>query len=146
VRPILTLVFPVDVLAASVRFHVNYRSTKLFARRFQSPELSLMSRAIRERVLEVAKPIRLEFFHYEIPMDYDPLPLFGKRLVELRKKLGWSQEGLANESGIARSYLGEVERGKRNIALINISKLANTLGRGAISAARVRRAGREIGR
>ena len=61
-------------------------------------------------------------------MDYDPLPLFGKRLAELRKKLGWSQEGLANESGIARSYLGEVERGKRNIALINICKLANTLG------------------
>jgi transcriptional regulator with XRE-family HTH domain len=61
-------------------------------------------------------------------MDYDPLPLFGKHLAKVRKELGWSQEGLANESGIARSYLGEVERGKRNIALINICKLASTLG------------------
>jgi transcriptional regulator with XRE-family HTH domain len=61
-------------------------------------------------------------------MDYDPLPLFGKRLVELRKELGWSQEHLALESGLARSYLGEVERGKRNIALINICILAHTLG------------------
>jgi len=61
-------------------------------------------------------------------MDYDPLPLFGKRLVELRKELGWSQEHLALESGLARSYLGGIERGKRNIALINICVLANTLG------------------
>lgn len=61
-------------------------------------------------------------------MDYDPLALFGKRLIELRKVRGWSQERLALESGLARSYLGEVERGKRNIALINICILANTLG------------------
>jgi transcriptional regulator with XRE-family HTH domain len=60
-------------------------------------------------------------------MDYDPRPLFGKRLAELRKEHGWSQERLALESGLARSYLGEVERGKRNIALVNICILANTL-------------------
>lgn len=53
--------------------------------------------------------------------------LFGKRLVELRKNKGWSQEALALESGIARSYLGGVERGQRNIALINICKLADAL-------------------
>ena len=40
----------------------------------------------------------------------------------------WSQEHLSLESGLARSYLGEVERGKRNIALINICELADTLG------------------
>jgi transcriptional regulator with XRE-family HTH domain len=61
-------------------------------------------------------------------MDYDPLALFGKRLIELRKRRNWSQERLALESGLARSYLGEVERGKRNIALINICVLAHTLG------------------
>ncbi len=60
-------------------------------------------------------------------MDYDPLPLFGKRLAELRKEHDWSQERLALESGLARSYLGEVERGKRNIALINICRLAGAL-------------------
>lgn len=53
--------------------------------------------------------------------------LFGKRLVELRKGKGWSQEALALESGIARSYLGGVERGQRNIALVNICRLAEAL-------------------
>ncbi|RQY42852.1 XRE family transcriptional regulator [Burkholderia stagnalis] len=61
-------------------------------------------------------------------MDYDPLELFGKRLVELRKAQGWSQEKLALESGLARSYVGGIERGQRNIALYNICVLAETLG------------------
>jgi transcriptional regulator with XRE-family HTH domain len=61
-------------------------------------------------------------------MDYDPLKLFGQHLVELRKTHGWSQERLALESGLARSYVGGVERGQRNIALLNICILADTLG------------------
>ncbi len=52
---------------------------------------------------------------------------FGMRLAELRKAKGWSQEKLSLESGIARSYLGGVERGQRNVALVNICRLANTL-------------------
>jgi transcriptional regulator with XRE-family HTH domain len=58
----------------------------------------------------------------------DPLELFGKRLVVVRKEHGWSQEKLAIESGIARSYLSGVERGKRNIGLLNICRLAETIG------------------
>jgi len=45
----------------------------------------------------------------------------------LRKDKGWTQEQLALRSGMARSYLGGVERGQRNIALENIVKLARTL-------------------
>jgi len=45
----------------------------------------------------------------------------------LRKDRGLSQEQLALQSGLARSYLGGVERGQRNIALENIVRLANTL-------------------
>ncbi len=60
-------------------------------------------------------------------VDTDPRILFGKRLAAIRKDLGWSQEGLALESGVARSYLSGVERGKRNIALVNICRLAETL-------------------
>lgn len=56
-----------------------------------------------------------------------PTRLFGLRLIELRKSKGWSQERLALESGLARSYLGGVERGKRNIALLNIYRLAESL-------------------
>ena len=52
---------------------------------------------------------------------------FGKHLAQLRKGLGWSQEKLSLESGIARSYIGDVERGLRNIALVNICRIADTL-------------------
>lgn len=61
-------------------------------------------------------------------MSADPKVLFGRRLAELRRAKSWSQEKLALESGLARSYLGGVERGQRNIALVNICKLADTLG------------------
>lgn len=60
--------------------------------------------------------------------EIDPRKLLGARLAKLRKERGWSQEHLALESGIARSYLGGIERGQRNVALLNICKLADTLG------------------
>ena len=60
-------------------------------------------------------------------MDSDPRVRFGLKLIEIRKTRGWSQERLALESGLARSYLGGVERGQRNIALLNIFKLAEAL-------------------
>lgn len=56
-----------------------------------------------------------------------PLTLFGRRLAEMRKAQGISQEQLALTSGIARSYVSGVERGKRNISLLNIVLLAETL-------------------
>jgi len=61
-------------------------------------------------------------------MSSDPCSVFGLRLSEIRKSKGWSQERLAAESGLARSYVGGVERGQRNIALRNICKLAGALG------------------
>ena len=62
------------------------------------------------------------------PEQQEDLQKLGRRLAEIRKEYGWSQEKLALESGLARSYLGGVERGKRNIAVLNILKLARTLG------------------
>lgn len=52
---------------------------------------------------------------------------FGARVRELRMSRGWSQERLAFESGLNRTYLGAVERGERNISLVNISKIARSL-------------------
>ncbi|MDR2092752.1 MAG: helix-turn-helix transcriptional regulator [Azoarcus sp.] len=60
-------------------------------------------------------------------MSDDPRNLFGLRLSEIRKNRGWSQERLAKKSGLARSYVGGVERGQRNIALLNICRLADAL-------------------
>lgn len=53
---------------------------------------------------------------------------FGARLVAVRKQRGFSQEMLSLESGVARSYLSGVERGLRNIAVVNICRLAVSLG------------------
>jgi transcriptional regulator with XRE-family HTH domain len=72
--------------------------------------------------------VTLHFDNYVMKLEYDPLKLFGQHLVKLRKNLSWSQERLALESGLARSYVGGIERGQRNIALVNICILANTLG------------------
>jgi len=57
----------------------------------------------------------------------DPRVLFGQRLRAIRKEKGWSQERLALEAELDRSYVGGVEQGRRNISLINICKLAKTL-------------------
>ena len=52
---------------------------------------------------------------------------FGERVREARDRRGWSQEQLAAEAGLDRTYVGSVERGERNIALLNINKLALAL-------------------
>lgn len=49
---------------------------------------------------------------------------FGKRVRELRKKVGWTIEDLSFESGINRNYLGDLERGKRNPTLKILKKIA----------------------
>jgi transcriptional regulator with XRE-family HTH domain len=52
---------------------------------------------------------------------------FGKRVRQLRQKLGVSQEAFADLCGLDRTYLGGVERGERNLALINIERVAKAL-------------------
>ena len=51
----------------------------------------------------------------------------GKRVKELRNKIGISQEELADSAQLDRTYISSVERGKRNISIVNIEKLANAL-------------------
>jgi transcriptional regulator with XRE-family HTH domain len=53
---------------------------------------------------------------------------FGKRLREVREGAGISQERLAEKARLHRTYVSSVERGKRNISLENIERLAQALG------------------
>ncbi|MDP2997103.1 MAG: helix-turn-helix transcriptional regulator [Bryobacterales bacterium] len=53
---------------------------------------------------------------------------FGQRVRELRAKKGLSQEALALVCDLDRTYVGGVERGERNISLLNIRKIADALG------------------
>lgn len=60
-------------------------------------------------------------------LEYDPLVSFGRHLAATRRKAGVSQEALAHDSGLSRSYVSGIERGLRNVALRNICVLAETL-------------------
>ncbi|MGH8194150.1 MAG: helix-turn-helix domain-containing protein [Woeseiaceae bacterium] len=55
---------------------------------------------------------------------------FGERVRSAREGRGWTQEDLAAEAGLDRTYVGGIERGERNLALLNVNKLAIALGDG----------------
>jgi transcriptional regulator with XRE-family HTH domain len=57
----------------------------------------------------------------------DPRVSFGIHLRRLRLQKGLSQEKLAELAELHRNYVGGVERGERNIALLNIVALAHAL-------------------
>lgn len=58
----------------------------------------------------------------------DPyLDILGQRIRERRKKLGMSQEGLAHEAGLDRSYVGRVERGEHNLTFVALVKLCRAM-------------------
>ena len=56
--------------------------------------------------------------------DQAYLKRFGERVRALRKAKGFSQEDFALEIGLDRTYMGGVERGERNLAILNIRKIA----------------------
>jgi transcriptional regulator with XRE-family HTH domain len=52
---------------------------------------------------------------------------FGYAVKLRREELGLTQEDLAGRAGIHRTYLSDVERGTRNLSLVNIERLAAAL-------------------
>lgn len=56
--------------------------------------------------------------------DRKYLQAFGARVRALRKAAGYSQEDFALEIGLDRTYMGGVERGERNVAVLNLRKIA----------------------
>ena len=60
-------------------------------------------------------------------MNKRALGEFGQRIRQLRKARGLTQERLATKAGLHYTYVGAVERGEKNISLINIKNLARAL-------------------
>ncbi|MBD3892166.1 helix-turn-helix transcriptional regulator [Olleya marilimosa] len=52
------------------------------------------------------------------------LIIFGNKIRELRNQKNWSQEKLAEETDFHRTYIGMIERGERNLSLLNVQKFA----------------------
>jgi transcriptional regulator with XRE-family HTH domain len=53
---------------------------------------------------------------------------FGNRLHEVRKAKRMTQEKLAEAAGLSRNYVNDVERGRRNVTLTTVERLARALG------------------
>lgn len=58
----------------------------------------------------------------------DIIKVFGSNLRKYRTALGVSQERFAELSGLHRTYISDIERFKRSIALDNVQKIADALG------------------
>jgi transcriptional regulator with XRE-family HTH domain len=52
----------------------------------------------------------------------------GSNIRRIRDAQGLSQEGLAKKAGLHRAYIGQIERGEKNIGLVNLEKIARSLG------------------
>jgi transcriptional regulator with XRE-family HTH domain len=61
-------------------------------------------------------------------MSIDIRAKFGARLRKLRKQRGWTQAEMADVLGLDRSYLAEIEEGKRNVCLLNLKVIADGFG------------------
>lgn len=55
------------------------------------------------------------------------LARFGNRVRKLRKEKGFSQEAFAARCALDRTYIGGIERGERNVALLNLERIAVAL-------------------
>lgn len=66
------------------------------------------------------------FHHGDVPAQ-DPRLIFGKRVRKIRLKRLLSQEKLVELADLHRNYVGGIERGERNVSLLNIVKLARGL-------------------
>lgn len=60
-------------------------------------------------------------------MKHEILVSFGRKVQMRRKELKLSQEQLAEEAGLHRTYIGMIERAEKNVTLVNIEKIAKAL-------------------
>ncbi|WP_081336148.1 helix-turn-helix transcriptional regulator [Burkholderia vietnamiensis] len=66
--------------------------------------------------------------HVPGPQGVGELLLLGNAVRQLRKGKCVSQEELAHMAGLDRSHMGRIERGERNVSVVNLLKVAHALG------------------
>ncbi len=66
--------------------------------------------------------------------------IVGENIRAFRQAKGWSQEKLAFEANLHRTYIGDIERGERNVSVVNVQKIAEALGVRAADLLRVEQA------
>lgn len=81
-----------------------------------------MSNIVRGRIIRILCIIS------SVPRKIIPLKILGERIRDIRKSKSLTQEALAYESNIDRSYIGGVERGERNLSFDKLCQIAKALG------------------
>jgi transcriptional regulator with XRE-family HTH domain len=66
-------------------------------------------------------------FNSQMESRHPNLLKIGKRIAEIRKQKGFSQEAFAAEAEMGRTYIGRIERGEQNISIQNLIQIALTL-------------------
>jgi len=82
------------------RYYPNFTSFKGFS------QLNFLSIIVREKIM-----MKLQ-------------ENFGKRVKQLRKRKGWTQEDLGDKANIDYKYIGAIERGEKNLTINNVEKIA----------------------
>jgi transcriptional regulator with XRE-family HTH domain len=59
--------------------------------------------------------------------DAEILKKFGQNIARIRQERGFSQEHLADLAGLDRTYISSLERGKRNVGLLNVVRISGAL-------------------
>jgi DNA-binding XRE family transcriptional regulator len=73
-----------------------------------------------KQFVDLDRPLLEKSAHFRVK-------IYNQYLEYAREELNWTQEDLADKAGIHRTYLSDVERGSRNVSLINIERLADAL-------------------
>jgi transcriptional regulator with XRE-family HTH domain len=66
---------------------------------------------------------------FDVRKKHPLLIQVGDNLRRLRLEAGFSQEGLGLETGLDRTYIGGIERGERNVSVLNLCKIALAIGK-----------------
>jgi transcriptional regulator with XRE-family HTH domain len=64
-----------------------------------------------------------------VHVEGDSMATVGERIKERRNELGWTQEVLAQKAGISKSFLSDLENGKRNVGADTLLEIARALSR-----------------
>jgi transcriptional regulator with XRE-family HTH domain len=62
-----------------------------------------------------------------VQAEDDPMPSVGERIKKRRNELGWTQDALAQKAGISKSFLSDLENGKRNVGADTLYDIARAL-------------------
>ena len=66
--------------------------------------------------------------HTPAPTAHSARAVLAANMIRLRREMGWSQEALAFECGLHRTFVAHCERQVRNISLDNLERIANAFG------------------